>query len=93
MSKLTVISSKDMVKILEKLGFEEVRQKGSHKSFRHKDGRTTLVPFHGEDLGRGLRGTRAGDKGTGSSSQKGSKRGTRNLSPCPCPLSLMSPCP
>jgi len=43
-----------MVKILQKLGFDEVRQKGSHKSFRHKDGRTTLVPFHGEDLGRGL---------------------------------------
>jgi len=43
-----------MAKILEKVGFEEVRQKGSHKSFRHKDGRTTLVPFHGEDLGRGL---------------------------------------
>jgi len=33
MSKLTIISSKDMVKILLKLGFEEIRQKGSHKSF------------------------------------------------------------
>lgn len=54
MSKLTIISSKDMMKILEDLGFYEMRQKGSHKSFRHKDGRTTLVPFHGEDLGRGL---------------------------------------
>ena len=54
MSKLTLISSKDMVKILERLGFNEVRQKGSHKSFRHIDGRTTVVPFHGEDLGRGL---------------------------------------
>lgn len=54
MSKLTIISSKDMVKILEYLGFHEIRQKGSHKSFKHKDGRTTLVPFHGEDLGRGL---------------------------------------
>jgi len=54
MSRLTIISSKDMAKILEKLGFKEVRQKGSHKSFRHKDGRTTIVPFHGEDLGRGL---------------------------------------
>ena len=54
MSKLTVISPKDMVKLLIKLGFQEIRQKGSHKSFRHQDGRTTLVPFHGEDLGRGL---------------------------------------
>jgi predicted RNA binding protein YcfA (HicA-like mRNA interferase family) len=54
MSKLTIISSKVMVKILENLGFIEIRQKGSHKSFKHKDGRTTVVPFHGEDLGRGL---------------------------------------
>ena len=42
------------MKILENLGFVEIRQKGSHKSFRHKDGRTAIVPFHGEDLGRGL---------------------------------------
>lgn len=54
MSKLTIIPSKDMVKLLESLGFEEIRQRGSHKNFRHKDGRTTVVPFHGEDLGRGL---------------------------------------
>jgi predicted RNA binding protein YcfA (HicA-like mRNA interferase family) len=54
MSKLAIISSKDMTKILESLGFKEIRQKGSHKSYRHADGRTTVVPFQGEDLGRGL---------------------------------------
>jgi predicted RNA binding protein YcfA (HicA-like mRNA interferase family) len=54
MSKLTIISSKDMAKILESLEFKEIRQKGSHKSYKHADGRTTVVPFHGEDLGRGL---------------------------------------
>jgi len=54
MSKLTIISSKDMVKILETLDFKDICQRGSHKNFRHKDGRTTVVPFHGEDLGRGL---------------------------------------
>jgi predicted RNA binding protein YcfA (HicA-like mRNA interferase family) len=54
MSKLTLISSKSMVKILVLLGFHEIRQKGSHKFFRHTDGRTTIIPFHGEDLGRGL---------------------------------------
>ena len=33
------------------LGFVEVRQKGSHKQFRHADGRSTTVPFHpGRDL-------------------------------------------
>ncbi len=54
MSKLTIISPKNMVRLLVKLGFSEIRQKGSHKSFRHADGRTTVVPFHDEDLGRGL---------------------------------------
>ena len=51
MSKLTIISPKTMAKILEILEFQEMRQRGSHKLFKHKDGRTTLVPFHGEDLG------------------------------------------
>jgi predicted RNA binding protein YcfA (HicA-like mRNA interferase family) len=40
---------------LESLGFEPVRQKGSHVYYRHADGRATVVPMHpGEDLGRGL---------------------------------------
>jgi predicted RNA binding protein YcfA (HicA-like mRNA interferase family) len=37
--------------ILEKLGFVETRQRGSHKQFRHADGRGTMVPFHaGRDI-------------------------------------------
>jgi Predicted periplasmic or secreted lipoprotein len=33
------------------LGFAEVRQNGSHKQFRHADGRCTTVPFHkGRDI-------------------------------------------
>lgn len=37
--------------ILVELGFEEMRQRGSHKQFRHTDGRTTTVPFHaGRDI-------------------------------------------
>lgn len=54
MSKLTIISSRDMAKILETLEFKEIRQKESHKIYKHKDGRTTVIPFHGENLGRGL---------------------------------------
>ena len=42
-----VLSAKEVVSILRKLGFEEVRQRGSHKQFRHDDGRATTVPFHG----------------------------------------------
>jgi predicted RNA binding protein YcfA (HicA-like mRNA interferase family) len=44
-----------MIAFLKYHGFEQVRQKGSHKFFRHPDGRTATVPDHsGEDLGRGL---------------------------------------
>lgn len=41
--------------MLTMLGFEKIRQSGSHIFFRHKDGRTTLVPQHSrEDIGKGL---------------------------------------
>jgi predicted RNA binding protein YcfA (HicA-like mRNA interferase family) len=32
--------------MLERLGFVEARQRGSHKQYRHPDGRATTVPFH-----------------------------------------------
>jgi predicted RNA binding protein YcfA (HicA-like mRNA interferase family) len=44
-----------MNRALARLGFEAVRQKGSHVFFRHPDGRTTAVPNHpGRDLARPL---------------------------------------
>lgn len=55
MSKLPLLSGVELCKILKKLGFEEVRQKGSHKYFKHLDGRATVVPMHSNrDIGRGL---------------------------------------
>lgn len=49
--KCPVLKPREVIEILEKLGFVEVRQKGSHKQFRHPDGRTTTVPFHqGRDI-------------------------------------------
>jgi len=37
------------------LGFEAVRQKGSHIRFIHPDGRKTVVPDHGsKDVPKGL---------------------------------------
>ena len=47
MTKPPVLKPKEVVAILEKLGFVEVRQRGSHKQYRHADGRRTTVPFHG----------------------------------------------
>ncbi|MBI2673387.1 type II toxin-antitoxin system HicA family toxin, partial [Candidatus Woesearchaeota archaeon] len=55
MVKLVLISGKELCKLLEKLGFERIHQKGSHIRYRHPDGRITVVPVHGnEDLGQGL---------------------------------------
>ena len=51
MSKLPVVRFREMERVLVKLGFEAVRQKGSHVFYRHPDGRTTTVPNHpGRDL-------------------------------------------
>ena len=50
MSKLKIVTSTQMCKILESLGFSLVRQKGSHRFYRHLDGRTTVVPTHASDL-------------------------------------------
>jgi predicted RNA binding protein YcfA (HicA-like mRNA interferase family) len=55
MSVMPVVTSRVMICFLRHLGFYEARQKGSHKFFRHPDGRTATVPVHhGETLGRGI---------------------------------------
>ncbi len=46
MPKLPVLKPREVVSVLSHLGFAEVRQRGSHKQFRHVDGRVTTVPFH-----------------------------------------------
>jgi len=54
MSKLKIITSAQMSKLLKTLGFVMLRQKGSHCFYRHADGRTTVVPMHANDLDRSL---------------------------------------
>jgi len=55
MTKLPSLTSKDILSILKKLGFEIKRQKGSHVFLQHPDGRATVVPIHsGETIGPGL---------------------------------------
>jgi len=55
MTRLVPITPRKLCLKLRKMGFELVRQKGSHMFWRHTDGRCTVVPFHkGEDIGRGL---------------------------------------
>ncbi len=51
MGKAPILKPREVITILESLGFQEVRQRGSHKQYRHQDGRCTTVPFHsGRDV-------------------------------------------
>ena len=47
MGSLPVLKPKEVIRILTRLGFEQIRQRGSHRQFRHPDGRQTTVPDHG----------------------------------------------
>ena len=55
MPRLPVLRASELVRALEKAGFQVVRQKGSHVRMKHPDGRVVTVPVHsGQDIGRGL---------------------------------------
>lgn len=55
MPKLPVLKPREVLRVLSQLGFVEVRQRGSHKQFRHSDGRVTTVPVHaGRDISPNL---------------------------------------
>jgi predicted RNA binding protein YcfA (HicA-like mRNA interferase family) len=46
--KLPLLSGKQVLNALERLGFVEVRRNGSHVKMRHADGRMIVFPFHDE---------------------------------------------
>jgi predicted RNA binding protein YcfA (HicA-like mRNA interferase family) len=51
LARLTPVDARTMDRLLKRLGFARVRQRGSHVFYRHPDGRTTTVPHHkGRDL-------------------------------------------
>ncbi len=45
--RLVPIAATTLIKILQKLGFNPVRQKGSHLILEHIDGRSIPIPIHG----------------------------------------------
>ena len=47
MPGIPVLKPREVIALLNALGFVEARQRGSHKQFRHPDGRATTVPDHG----------------------------------------------
>lgn len=50
MSRLRIVDAGNLEKVLFHIGFERVRQKGSHIFYRHPDGRRTTIPHHGSRL-------------------------------------------
>lgn len=53
--KLPVLKPKELILVLERLGFINTRRKGSHFRYVSTDGRKTTVPIHkGRNIGRGL---------------------------------------
>lgn len=55
MDSINPLPVKKVIKVLEKIGFQRIRQKGSHLFMRHTDGRTTIITVHpGEDIGKGM---------------------------------------
>ncbi|MEP7196002.1 MAG: type II toxin-antitoxin system HicA family toxin [Saprospiraceae bacterium] len=46
MSKLVLVSASDLEGYLFSLGYVKLRIKGSHRFYRHSDGRYTTIPFH-----------------------------------------------
>ena len=56
MTRLPQVKARELIKVLKRLGFELIRQKGSHSFWRHPMTlRSTVVPVHGgEDIDRSL---------------------------------------
>ena len=49
------MSSREMLKLRRKNGFEEVSQNGSQKKNKNPEtGRTVIVPYHSKDLKKGM---------------------------------------
>jgi predicted RNA binding protein YcfA (HicA-like mRNA interferase family) len=44
-----------VIKVLVRLGFKPLRQRGSHVILKREDGKVIVIPVHrGEEIGRGL---------------------------------------
>lgn len=51
MPRPPVLKPRELCRVLESPGFALVRQRGSHRQYRHADGRGTTVPNHpGRDV-------------------------------------------
>ncbi len=58
MPKLPVVKTRELIRVLSRLGFFEYHRVGSHAQFKHLDDRRVTIPVHyGKDVKTGtLRG-------------------------------------
>jgi len=55
MPKLPALTGNIVISALGNVGFQVIRQKGSHVRMIHEDGRVVTIPVHaGKTIGRGL---------------------------------------
>jgi predicted RNA binding protein YcfA (HicA-like mRNA interferase family) len=46
MGKLPRVTAAEAIKVLERAGFPLVRQSGSHKIYKNREGKRVTVPYH-----------------------------------------------
>ncbi len=55
MPKLPALRGNEVIRVLGKVVFQAIRQKGSHVRMKHEDGRVVTIPVHaGKTIGIGL---------------------------------------
>ncbi len=51
--RLPIVTPREVIRALKKVGFVVHHQTGSHVALRHESGRRVTVPHHNNDLKRG----------------------------------------
>lgn len=50
MTRLRLVSFRELSKVAEAAGFRWVRREGSHNTFRNAEGRIVVIPDHGPQI-------------------------------------------
>lgn len=50
MAKLPRVTAREIISVLERLGFVLSRQDGSHRVYKNAEGKRATVPFHGSKI-------------------------------------------
>jgi len=48
--KLPRVTADKTIRVLERVGFALVRQSGSHKIYKNKEGKRVTIPFHSGEI-------------------------------------------